>query len=138
MGVLRDRAAVRWDLDEAFQEAGLTNPFPRGITFADVDFEIEINGHFLVIEGKRDGQVLSRGQAYTMTARWRDGRTCLVIWGDPPHEVTAWQLFNETSRVPDDLAGVHAVIAAWAKWADAAERPEPRISQFLPAWTRAA
>lgn len=130
MGELRNPQADRWDLDRAFREAGISSPFPRGITFADVDSETEINGHFLVIEGKREHEKLSPGQSYTMAARARDGRTCLVIYGTPPVDVTAMQLWGEP-RQAATLADVHDFVLEWAQWADAEPRPMPRPNRFL-------
>lgn len=63
MAELRNPTAARWDFDKLNREHGLSCPFPDGISFADVDIEIEINSHFLVVEGKRIGQSLESGPA---------------------------------------------------------------------------
>jgi hypothetical protein len=110
------------------------HPFPRGITHADQDSETEINGRFLCVEGKRTGERLERGQKYTMEARVRDGRTCLIVYGNPetltithlqhyPGPVVAadWQMFYEFER-------------AWAAWAEQQPKPEDRTSAFRAPW----
>ena len=137
MAELRNPTADRWDFDKGFRECGLAHCFPRNISFADVDSETEINGHFLCIEGKRDGEVLHGGQLYAMRARVRDGRTCLIVYGDPPYDVRKLQLFEH-----DPLRGIraanlhafHAVCRAWATWADQQprrHRQEPSFIDFL-------
>lgn len=130
MATLRNHFAARWDLDQAFEFSGLGNPFPRGITFGDIDAETEIGGRFLIIEGKREHEELSAGQAHTMDARAADGRTCLVIYGDPPGGVRAMRVWGH-ERVAASIADVHLFVHAWAQWAERQPRPAPRAPMSI-------
>lgn len=123
MAELRNPSAERWDWDRAFREAGLDTPFPRRISFADVDSETEIRGNYLVIEGKRLSlsgapTPLAGGQLYTMRRRVADGRTCLVHWGIPPDDIHFMQHFDFEQPHPATLHDFHAFVKAWAMWAD--------------------
>lgn len=127
MGELRDKTATRWDLDHMFRRDGIVGPFTDGVTFADVDFEIERNDRFLVLEGKRDGQFLSIGQRRAMAARLRTGRTCVVFWGDPDagvvHEIGVYhEQFPGSghmtmTRWKADNKALRDLCAAWWDWA---------------------
>lgn len=137
MGELRNPVADRWDLDKGIREQGLWSPFPRGITFADLDSETEIRGHYLVIEGKRDGEQMTGGQWKTNCARVRDGRTVLLIYGDPPHDVRRMAHFQGApdpvrtgTCVPATLEDVLYFCCWWARWADKQPYPEPHPSPF--------
>ncbi len=119
MSELRNMFAYRWDFDRGLRESGWGNPFPRGITHADVDAEIEIGGHFLVIEGKRTHERLTGGQLYAMRARVEDGRTCLIVYGCPEElRIDYLQQFPR-ERYPATWETYHRFCAAWAEWAQA-------------------
>lgn len=137
MAELRNPAADRWDLDKGIRELGLPPAFPRGISFADVDSETEIRGRFLVIEGKRLGEQLRAGQWRACRARVLDGRTVLLIYGDPPYDVRAMAHFHggvdpvRTGRcVPATLPDVLGFCWQWAEWAIAQPPPQPRPCLF--------
>lgn len=135
MAELRNPVADRWDFDKGFRETQLGACFPRHITFADVDTETEINGRFLVIEGKRPTETLSGGQLYANRMRVRDGRTVFVVYGQPPYEVEALQFFKFGAldgKVAASLADLHDWCQAWATWADGLELPSQRRSPFVP------
>ena len=140
MSVLRNGAATRWDLDLIFGKLRLGPPFGEGVTFADVDFEIERKGRFLVLEGKREGQYLSTGQSRAMQARLWTGRTCLVFWGDPDAgNVTEVGIYvpkfrgarsYDLARRPADCAALWTVCHVWWTWADAQPWPAQTPSGF--------
>lgn len=136
MAVLRNHLAVRWDLDLAFRAAGLDTPFPRGITFADVDGETEINGQYLVMEGKRADEELSLGQAYTMDARVRDGRTCVVVYGEPPTGIVAMRVWG-AKRHPVVLDAFWSFVREWVQWAETNRRPNQSVNAFMQRWRAA-
>lgn len=120
MGELRNPTADRWDFDRGYREKGLGACFPRGITHADVDSETEINGRWLVIEGKREHERLSGGQLYANRVRVRQGRTVLIVYGNPPYDVIAMQNFRRMPNEgiePATLADVHRFCREWAQWA---------------------
>ena len=137
MAELRNPIADRWDLDKGIREQQLWAPFPRGITFADLDNETEIHGQYLDIEGKREGQELSGGQWRSSCQRVRDGRTVLLIYGDPPYDIR--QMFHFAGGVdpvrlgicvPATLGDVLMFCTLWALWADKQPWPEPKLSAF--------
>lgn len=135
MSELRNPTATRWDFDKFFRKAGYEPCFSRGVTFADVDAEIEINGHFLVIEGKRTAQNLEIGQARAMTARVRDGRVCLVVFGQPETgEVTHLQRWGNAQvqaiPIPATLEDLWKFCRAWDRWARMEVQPKSRLSNF--------
>ncbi len=139
MAVVRNHAAARWDFDLAFQDAGLPAPFPRRISFGDIDAELcvgpggeletEIGGHFMVIEGKRDGEQLSIGQKRTMAARARDGRFCIVVRGSPPCDVHSIEVWGGRER-PASIADLHDLVRRWADWAGSEPLPPARLNWF--------
>ena len=134
MGELRDGSATRWDLDRMFRRDGFRCPFTDGVSFADVDFEIERHGHFLVLEGKRSGQYLSTGQARAMQARLLTGRTCVVFWGDPDAGVVThigyYRRYFRGSRayecvkVPATNETLWRICTDWWMWADGQAWPD--------------
>jgi hypothetical protein len=137
---LRNGLASRWDFDRYVREQDLEHPFTDGATFADVDIEIERRRHFLVIEGKRTGEVISRGQMRAMRARYWDGRTVLIVWGDPDtgtvtHMGTLATTFagQHTPKLytrPATLGDVMDYMAAWWDWASEADYPRAHVSAF--------
>jgi hypothetical protein len=130
MSELRNHIAARWDPDLAFRHAGLETPFARGITFGDVDLETEANGHFLTIEGKRTDEELSAGQVYTMDARVRDGRTVLVIYGDPPISIRFMRVWGG-ERSPADIAAFWNFVHRWFVWAERTPRSVSQENAFM-------
>lgn len=136
MGELRNLVAERWDFDRGFREQGLGPCFTRRITFGDLDAETEVNDRFLCIEGKREDEPLSKGQYYTNAARVRNGRTVLIVHGDPPYDVRyvhrfRWKLRGQagyedylrsfkSDRVPATLADLHAFCSHWQERMEAA------------------
>ena len=125
MAELRNPTADRWDFDRGYRELRLGPCFPRGISHADVDSETEINGRWLVIEGKRAHERLQGGQLYTNRARVREGRTVLIVYGDPPYDVVAMQHFRwgaDDGIEPASLADVHRFCSEWARWAESDRR----------------
>lgn len=142
MSELRNHAATRWDLDRIFRLGGLGSPFTNNVTFADVDFEIERRGRFLVLEGKRTGFTLSTGQEIAMKARVRTGRTCLVFWGDPEagnvERIGAYvPRFSGASDYrldsrPADNRSLFTFCAAWWTWASS-QLPAPAVPSSFDA-----
>jgi hypothetical protein len=139
MAELRNATADRWDLDKGFREERLGPCFTRGISFGDLDAETECNDWFLCIEGKRENELLSAGQYYTNAARVRDGRTVLIIQGEPPYGVRYYLQFTATmrgkagfrrycetanaERQAATLSDVHRFCREWQEWAEATPRP---------------
>jgi hypothetical protein len=128
MSELRNPLAPRWDWDRFLKPYGAC--FPRGISFGDLDGEIEIHRHFLVTEGKRMGESLSNGQRYAMDARVKDGRTVLIIYGNPPGEIMAMQHWAHGPIRSASWCDVWNFCKAWAQWADTEPPPAIRLCGF--------
>jgi len=126
MSKIRDKSATRWDLDRIFETLDYPKPLPGKITFADVDFEIEINRHFLVLEGKRARRVagiliylddLSQGQRIAMDSRYMDGRTCVIFYGNPDTgEIFEMQIWPN-KKEPATPKKLWDFCNQWARWA---------------------
>ena len=90
-----------------------------------------------MIEGKRDGQQMSGGQWKANCARVRDGRTVLLVYGTPPHDVRRMFCFRggvdpvrEGTCVAAQLEDVLLFCQIWAQWADRQPAPVRRESPF--------
>lgn len=132
MAELRNNDGTRWDWDKGTRHLGPC--FPRRISWGDLDGEVEINGHFLVLEGKRSHQSVVGGQKYAMDARFNDGRTIYVVYGDPPTDIRAIQFWPDTRRFPASWETFWQACREWALWAEQTDRPEARRSAFFPAF----
>ena len=130
MAELRNNDGTRWDWDRGIKHLGPC--FPRRISFGDLDGEIEINGHFLVVEGKRSGQTIDGGQRYAMDARLRDGRVIYVVYGQPPTDIQTMQFWPDIARVAATWETFHQACREWAEWAEAEARPDDRRALFFP------
>ena len=108
--------------------------FPRRITWGDLDGEVEINHHFLVVEGKRPQQSVTGGQKYAMDARLADGRTIYVVYGNPPTEIMAMQFWPDVQRIPATWETFWRACREWADWASQEPKPAPRPSLFFPSF----
>lgn len=132
MAPLRNRRYELWDWDTRLQAEGRGACFPRRITCANVDSETEINGHWLVLEGKRPGEGMPEGEIRTLDARVLDGRTVLVVVGDPDGELVAIQNWRTKGELkPATWADLWDLLKQWADWAQTQPRPEPRESAFI-------
>lgn len=132
MSAIRNHDAIRWDLDRAFEEAGLGTPFvrangtPTRISFGDLDLVTERHGHFLFMEGKRDGDEPSLGQAILYDALLHDGHTVLIFYGVPPTDVRELRWWPNKDRQSATLRDLHAEIGAWFLVVDDLS-PRPRM-----------
>jgi hypothetical protein len=124
MARLRNQYAERWDPDAGIEDLKKEHPFYRkqtGISFADLDNETERGGHFLNIEYKRTGEELSTGQIYTNRARVYDGRTVLVVWGNPPYDVQYMARFHVNQPlipIPATFNDFLEFCRQWFLWAN--------------------
>lgn len=135
MAELRSNDGTRWDWDRGTRPLGPC--FPRRISWGDLDGEIEINGRFLVAEGKRSHQSISGGQKYSMDARWRDGRVIYVVYGDPPLEIREMQFWPSSERFPATWETFWQACREWALWAESHPRVLPRECSFRPSFATA-
>lgn len=134
MAILRNKNATRWDWDRYLCAEGRGPWAPRGISTGDVDAEIEINGWFLVLEGKRSQEDLSTGQRIAMKRRVADGRKVLIVRGDPDEQtIASIEVFGALDPLiifPAGWADLHELMRCWAAWANFQPRREPRPCPF--------
>lgn len=101
--------------------AGLRPCFPRGIEPTDLDGFVEINGRFLVLEGKGPGVPLKEGQRKTFERLFRLNRTIegvftvIVIWGDAEACRVDRLQFWPSAPIEADWAQFLAYVRAWAE-----------------------
>lgn len=95
--------------------------FPRGITLGDIDSFCEINGHFLVIEWKLEGQEIPTGQriAYNKLAELKQFFV-LVVWTDEEGQITSSHVmgFGIASKQDCDEEHVSRLVGGWIRHAD--------------------
>lgn len=133
MSALRNPLAPRWDPDRAYEDALWASPFTgTRISHGDTDFEVERNGQWLVIEGKRYGEEMSMGQRLTNEERVRQGRTVLFIYGDPPTGIVAMQHYPGPIR-DATWADVWQFERSWFVWANKQAKPSPAFCAFQEA-----
>lgn len=85
----------------------------------DIDMVIERNGHFLVIECKRPGQQIPRGQEITFDRLLELGCgrvRILVIEGHPPADIVACSWWGK-QRESCDVQYVRDLASRWYAWA---------------------
>lgn len=133
MSELRNPTAPRWDPDRAYKDALWASPFAgTRISHGDTDFELERNGQWLVIEGKRLGEEMPTGQRLTNEERVRQGRTVLLIYGDPPTGIVAMQHYPGPIREAT-WAHVWHFERTWFEWANQQDKPAFVESSFKEA-----
>lgn len=66
---------------------------PSRIRLSDIDGIVECKNRFLVIEGKGRGVDVPGGQGRMFNAMTAAGFTVLVVYGQPPDEVTHWRVW---------------------------------------------
>lgn len=83
---------MRWDF-----MAGL---LPYGIEPTDIDLCIERNGHFLFMEGKREAELMPRGQERCLAALARGPRSISVVTfrGTPPDDIVSYTPWGKDTR----------------------------------------
>ena len=92
----------------------------------DIDGCVERNGHTLIIETKKPGVAIPRGQ-FIMYENWaRTGVfTVIVVWGetDRPEAMMAFRPDGTIIPKKDvDLEGLRSLVAAWYAWANKRKR----------------
>ena len=131
------RGRMRWDChpdkDGCYRRLGqpdltlLDECFPGRIAMTDVDGLVEINGRFLFLEWKRQGEVPA-GQRIMFERLTRHPEfTVLVILGDPASMAAArYDVFQGGRRRgwrDCDLPEIKRHVRAWAERASSAARP---------------
>jgi len=110
--------AGRWDW------AFLRGHIPRGLGCMDIDGVSEINGFFLVLEGKRpNGQMQTPQRICLERMSAIPGFTVLLVVGqpgDPPTINEIWRGVNRRWREVDapSLEALQDIVAKWGRAAD--------------------
>lgn len=98
----------------------LNSCFERGIRFTDVDGFVEVNYHFLHLEGKSKDISLPRGQRMALERLAKLPQfTVIVFKGSPPNlsTVTEWEVLGKQKH-EGDFQGFFNFIRNWFIWAE--------------------
>ena len=131
------RGRMRWDCrperDGCYRRLGqpdltlLDECFPGRIAMTDVDGLVEINGRFLFLEWKRQGEVPAGQRIMFERLTRRPEFTVLVILGDPASMAAkrydVFQCGRRRGWRDCDLAELKRHVRAWAERASSAPRP---------------
>ena len=104
----------------------------RNITPMDIDAHIEVKGHFLIFETKRDGVSIPEGQQRALFNLWARGYTTLVfLWGKSlPIKAEIYYPSGRRQTVRQNLkeaqtkeglmtqAELEEIVEGWAAWAN--------------------
>ena len=132
------RGRMRWDCrpekDGCYRRLGqpdltlLDECFPGRIAMTDVDGLVEINGRFLFLEWKRQGEVPAGQRIMFERLTRHPGFTVLVILGDPASMAAErYDVFQGGRRRgwrDCDLPELKRHVRAWAQRASAARPAE--------------
>lgn len=77
----------------------------RNITPMDIDASVEINGHFLIFETKREGVAMQKGQVQALLNLWSRGYVTLIfLWGkQSPAQAEIYYPSGRKQRVRQNL-----------------------------------
>jgi hypothetical protein len=97
--------------------------FPGLINFSDLDFWVEKNGFFLLMEWKGKGGAIRAGQDISFKAFSRiPGNVVYVVDGDPETmkvwSYTLYEKGNRNEKISADLASLKTRLKAWMAWAE--------------------
>lgn len=108
---LRENNDNRWDF--------LSGALPHGICPTDIDLMYERRGHFLVLEGKREGANFKAGQRRFYDALHQPPRVIVVhFYGMPPDHVTSFGRWGKPAR-PASTGDLIAAVQQWFSWVEA-------------------
>jgi len=82
----------------------LGDTLPGRVAPTDLDFVLEKNGCFLVLEFKGDGAPLPQGQRITLKTLVRKGFDVWVVWSDDTKRVLAAFAMNERGETKTPVA----------------------------------
>ena len=98
----------------------------------DIDATVEINGHFLIFETKREGVALQSGQVRALLNLWSRGYVTLIfLWGKKsPAEAEIYYPSGRKAFVKQNIkeakkesglmtrTQLEEIVETWAKWAN--------------------
>lgn len=99
----------------------LNKCFERNIRVTDVDGFVEVNYHFLYLEGKSRNANLSGGQKIALERLAKLPQFTVVVFrGDPPdlHTVTEWEVLGKNKKHKGGFEEFSKFIHEWFIWAD--------------------
>ncbi len=103
----------------------LNDSFDRGIQLTDIDGYVEVNNHFLFVEGKSHKKPLPTGQKYALRRESRRSKsTVIVITGKPPSTINGWfvrgEFANEleTRKYEGDYEAFVGFVRLWFEFAN--------------------
>jgi hypothetical protein len=102
----------------------LNDYLPRGIRVMDIDGMLEINKHFLFLEGKQMGAPVPKGQNMALSRLAKQPRTTVVILeGHPPMDITKWYVIHNNAQ-KSYTGNTELFIEFIRRWVDYAEGRE--------------
>jgi|TARA_R100001530_G_scaffold4252_1_gene5839 hypothetical protein len=113
-----------WD----YLNVGFQRGTGRNIRFMDIDAHVEIGGQHMVIETKREGVLIPKGQKKALLQLWAKGYHMVVfLWGkkDPIECEIHWPSGTKTKIYRGQLTKkkLVGICERWARWAD--KNPAP-------------
>lgn len=107
---LHHNDGTRWDF--------LKGCLPNGINPTDIDLVFERRGHFLCLEGKREGQSFPIGQRRFYDALHSPPKFIVVcFYGNPPDAVVAFAVWGK-SPAPGTADELRALVQRWYAWVE--------------------
>jgi hypothetical protein len=103
--------------------------FPRGIRATDIDFMVEINGHFLFGEFQKPNKQASKGQRLALARLAQKAFvTVFRVIGYPPAAVGEWSATGENG---DSGTGTESFLRFLREWVAVADgvRTQDRATQ---------
>lgn len=101
--------------------------FPGKMRMGDVDGIIERNGRALMMEAKRPGVSVPKGQSIMFTNLAKSGYiSTIVVWGDAnqPEAMQVYAAGKAHPKRPATTADVRQAVAQWFAWASKQPKPE--------------
>lgn len=99
----------------------LNKCFERNIRVTDIDGFVEVNYHFLYLEGKSKSGYLPRGQKMALERLAKLPQfTVIVFKGDPPdlHTVIEWEVLGKNKKYKGDFEEFLEFIHQWFIWVE--------------------
>lgn len=91
---------------------GFLGPALGRCAVSDLDGIVERGGRFLVLETKRPGVPVPRGQAIMFDAMVAAGMTVIIIWGHA-NQPTRVQVWGETTIHPTNAEHLRHLVREW-------------------------
>ena len=95
---------------------------PTKIRISDIDGIVERRGHFLWIECKRPGEIITKGQEIMHSALTKNGSfTVLILWGEVDSPIK-YKCISEKGNIKEESGigtdYIKQLIKRWFLWAN--------------------